>query len=65
MSGEGMQTEFHAPGLRAFAKVLGPTQCMVLNIDGEKWIMLRQQLWDKVISGEFSVSTDQIDHHPV
>jgi hypothetical protein len=58
MSGEGMQTEFHAPGLRAFAKVLGPSQAMILNIDGERWIMLREPLWKQVISGDFDVKAE-------
>jgi hypothetical protein len=58
MSGEGMKTEFDAPGLRAFAKVLGPTQCMVLNIDGENWIMVREAQFNQIISGEISVKRD-------
>jgi hypothetical protein len=58
MSGEGMKTEFDAPSLRAFAKVLGPTQCMVLNIDGENWIMLREAQFNQIISGEISVKRD-------
>jgi hypothetical protein len=59
MSGEGMKTEFDAPGLRAFAKVLGPEQGMVITIDDERWVMVREPMFDRIISGEYVVKTDK------
>jgi hypothetical protein len=54
-----LKTEFSAPALRAFAKVMGPTQAMRITIDGEPWIMLRESMWKKIASGEFTVSLEQ------
>jgi hypothetical protein len=59
MSGEGMKTELDAPGLRVFAKVLGPDQGMVLTINGERWVMVRETQFDKIISGKYDVKTDK------